>query len=480
MDDRQYPFYKKAIVFHEMARYREVVTLLGPHLQELHDSYIFFHALYQLKRFDELLHLSEGIGPDSCQYIAILHLRASSFNNLHNTERALDDISKAVNLAPDDAWGHYILAHIKYGLGECASAYRSVMLAIGIASENACFHKLQANIYYSLRQFALAKTALEKAASIDPEDDETLFELSLFRGKRHDKLQLLASAVRINPTESIYRVQYKALYHAFPWWLQPKEYPVRIAKPLQVVLALSCFMFAFFNPVLTQCIENIKDPIFVHHALYLLSFVLIANNIWLAELLLVLCVTLFSREIFCVYSEKQIIIFSFQLIGSVLLLPFVKPIIFNLRECYLEFMLSLRSLFRSDWFRKSLCIFLRRQLSVVIPWITAISFLAGITHNLDLLLFVGCWPLYLGLYLPYLLLLAFIADQDKSLYQWFTEICMLFFPWLSIYIVYYLQLIFAALLLTIPVIHQLGLPLCIFLGFIVSKSTVRFIRLVSD
>ena len=495
LDDFDHEFYRKAKVLYDISRYQEVVSLLGPHLLEIFDSYMFFDALYKLEQYDELLHLSQDIGPENCRHVEILHLRAISFNNLRNFESAQNEIVQAISLAPDDAWGHHIFAHVTYNLGDYTSAHHSIMLAISIAPEIACFHTLRANICYGLRQFKQAKLALEDAVRIDPENDDALFELSLFTVSRAKKLELLQSALRNNPSKPSHQVHYSAIYHAFPWWLQPRKYPILIAPSFQIMLTFSCFAFAFFHPVLTQSIENIYDPVYIHHALYILAFGLVINNLWLSELLLVLCVLLFSRQIFCVdspllgihataalvhpcTSPSQISLFLFQLIGSVLLLPFVKPIFFNLRESYLEFLRCLQLLSKNDSLFKSLCAFLAQQFSAIIPWITAISFLIGITNNFDLLIMVGCWPLILTLYMPIIILLT--IPQDKSLQLWLTEICTLVFPWLSVCVVYYLQLSFCSLLLTVPAIACLNIPLSIALGFIVSKSTIRFIHLVSD
>lgn len=485
MDGLHNDFYKRAKVLYEIRRYNDVVSLLGPHLSVLDDSYIFFDSLYRMDQYNELLHLSSMIHPGNIRYVDILQLRAGSFYYLGNVERGEAEIIKAVNLAPCDAWGHYGYAAIQFTLDKYKSAHRSIMLAISLEPDVSCFYDLRAKICWARGNKKQAAIDFEKAVNLNPENDDALFGLAQCKTTIQEKLQLLQSALHLDPSDKRYQDDYKEIVNAFPWWLRQDRYPIQISTPIQITLVLSCFLFALLNPALAHAIDNINDPVYIHHVVYTLVFALIINNIWRSELLLVLCVILFSREIFLFPNSNQLLIFVLQVFGSVIALPFVKPIIFSKLEFCRGFLRILRTLPTSSAILKSLCISPFRQIDkVFFPWMAAIAFMFGMQGDHDLLwLCVGTsmlLPCMLMMQLCVVIPMLIITINLNSLRRLFLQLSVLFFPWFSIYAFFYVQLIFFSLLLNTPFFADIDTPVAVSFGYIISASTIRFYNSVAD
>lgn len=477
--------FKKAQVLYEIGRYEEVISLLGPHLSSLPDSYIFFHALYKTGQYDEILRLSQNISPNNDRYIDILRLRAWTFYDIDEFQQAKSEISEAIKLAPNDETVHYTYAWIKLTLREYKSAHSSILTAISLAPDNSCFYDALARICLARGQEKQAIIAFETAININPENDEALFGLSQLKTTRKAQLDLLRSALRIDPTDKCYQSKRKELINAYPWWLLPDKYSIQIALPIRIVLVVLCFTYAFLNPVLAQSITNINDPVYLHHVVYTVVFAIIINNIWLSEFILILCISLFSRELFISPTSDQMVIFTLQVLSSVIALPFVKPVIFYQLEYLQNTWRNIRALPTVTTTFKALCVLPLWQLDkVLLPWLAAIAFMFGMQGNHVLL-----W-LCVGPSILFLCMLAFclcvvvpilvLTFDLNGLRRVFLQLSILFFPWLSIHVFFYLQLIFFSLILNLSVFSVIETQVAIVFGYVISSSTIRFHNLVAD
>ena len=484
MDDLANELYKQAIVLSELRNYQKVVSLLGPHLSALKDSFLFFHALFKLKQYDDLLHLSQKIGPDDAKYVGILQLRALSFLFLRNGTEARREIMTAVGIEPNDAFAQSSYASIQCALGDFAGAHCAIMRAISLEPEEPWHHLIHAFICLQRKQKKPAIGALENVLSLDPENGEALYQLSLLKKNKNAKHQLLQRALQLAPNCKRYQNQYDGIADAssvIPQWLHPAKYPIHIYTPLKLFLVCFCFLFAFRNPGLAQSISDINDPVYIHHTLYIFTFALIIRNFWLAELLLVLCILLFSRPIVVFPQSSTVCILTLQIMASVILLPLIKPMFFNLGESCRDLWHHLRLLPANRDFFKSLYVFFEERVEVIIPTNITLWFL--VYQKYEILLYGVIVPFILAGILVfvaviYVVLTNLLEDFDRPfgvLWRGFKQCTALLFPLFATFIIYCMQLILFTAILYIPLVADIAYPyLAAIVSFVICTSSNRF------
>ena len=481
MSDFAEDLYKQAIVLSELGQYQKVVSLLGPHVSTLHSSLPFLHALFKLKQYAELLQLSEKRGSEDAKYVGILQLRALSCLFLGNETSGLREIMTAVKIASNDDSVLFTYATIQCALGNLADAQRTIIRAISLAPENSWYHVIHAFICLERDQQKPAKAALEKAISLDPQNSEALYHLSLLKKNKSDKQQLLRRALQLDPNESRYQNEYHGVSDFIPRWLRPSEYLIHIRAPLKLILVCFCFLFALKNPALAQSISNLNDPVYLHHTLYMCTFGLIIRRLWLAELLLILCILLFSSPIVLYPQSGTAVVLILQIMASVLLLPLVKPMFFNLWKSCRDLWQDLRLLPANRGFLKSLYEFFEDRVVAVISANITLWFL--VYKNYQILEYGVVLPLLLAslvilAMVTYVVLTNLLDDFDKPLkvlHEGIKQCVVLLIPVFATFIIYFVQLILFTQILNMPFVVNIAYPyLAAIVSFVVCASSIRF------
>ena len=93
-------------------------------------------------------------------------------------EEALREAELAVSLAPEWAYGYYILAWLESNFGNHRKAIRMIDTAIERMPENAWFHFQRGGICFALGKYADARKSFHQCLELDPEHHGALCALS--------------------------------------------------------------------------------------------------------------------------------------------------------------------------------------------------------------------------------------------------------------------------------------------------------------
>ena len=132
-------------------------------------------------------------------------------------EEGLEELRKAVHLAPDSATYNIELGKALFSLGkvdEAALAFRS---AVKAEPTNADAHVYLGMALRGQSEYDEAKTHLEKAIDLDPTNGRAYFELGLIAGaqnKADEAETALAKAVKLSPNESQFWYAYGEVFRS--------------------------------------------------------------------------------------------------------------------------------------------------------------------------------------------------------------------------------------------------------------------------
>lgn len=187
----------------------------------------FFIVLEQAPDFDEAM-----------RSIAFTYIKED------NPKMATKFAKQALNLAPNDPFNNYVLSLAWHAWGEEEKSIKFIKKAISINPDEVDFHTHLANIYVEKDKYNLAKTQLEKALELDPNNEMTLklqSHLDFLFGRNQQAQVLMNRVMKLNPEgeanhlelgkQAFYFGKYKKAEEHFmeclkkepgDWWIREK------------------------------------------------------------------------------------------------------------------------------------------------------------------------------------------------------------------------------------------------------------------
>ena len=132
-------------------------------------------------------------------------------------DRALTDLTRAVELAPDDLEAIWVRGYYRYRAKDYLGTIEDFERIVAEAPENSSAHHWIGWANVSLRRYKEAVTAFDRALAINPEDGDTHYARGIAKqGLRcfAESEQDLKRAAKLDPTDA-YAVHYYA--HALEW-----------------------------------------------------------------------------------------------------------------------------------------------------------------------------------------------------------------------------------------------------------------------
>jgi tetratricopeptide (TPR) repeat protein len=149
--------------------------------------------LFQMHRYQEAEKLLQQCLSIEPQYSTTYALLALAYANLRQGELAIEYAKKAIELAPDESYTHYVLAVAYRYHGLITKSERAITLAISMNPEIAEYFGVQAENYIIQSQYVKALDSLKIGLRLDPTHTYCL-QLKL---KAFMKLRLYVDAEQI-------------------------------------------------------------------------------------------------------------------------------------------------------------------------------------------------------------------------------------------------------------------------------------------
>jgi tetratricopeptide (TPR) repeat protein len=124
--------------------------------------------LFQMQRYQEAETLLQQCLSIEPQYSLTHALLALARANLRKGELAIESAKRAIELAPDESYTHYVLAVAYRHHGFITRSERAIAVAIAMNPDIADYFGVQADNYIIQRQYTKALDALKIGLKLDP------------------------------------------------------------------------------------------------------------------------------------------------------------------------------------------------------------------------------------------------------------------------------------------------------------------------
>lgn len=199
----------RARVLFDLGRYREVLDILRPHLRDEEDPVSAYalcsSSLRVLGDFAGARNLAQE-GLAHYPQDSVLHMElARSLLGLSLNQSALAEARQAVALGSEWAEPHALESAVLLEMGRKLEAEASIRRALALNPNNPDFyHCLAWNLYRQNREKD-ALSAANTGLALDPNHAELLGILAQLEPRRSKKLDLLRTALRLNPRHEGYQ-----------------------------------------------------------------------------------------------------------------------------------------------------------------------------------------------------------------------------------------------------------------------------------
>jgi len=210
----------RAQILFDLGRHREVLDTLRPHIHEDEDGRVSAYLLCSsslrvLGDYTAARTLTQE-GLTLYPQNTSLHIElARALLGQSLTQAALEEAKRAVALDPEWSETHAVESGVLYEMGRYPESVESIRRALALDPNNANFHlRLAANLYHQdLNQAALA--SVNAGLALDPNHAELLGMLARIEPNRRKKLDLLRSALRLNPSHERHQYLHGLLTRLF-------------------------------------------------------------------------------------------------------------------------------------------------------------------------------------------------------------------------------------------------------------------------
>lgn len=137
-------------------------------------------VLYELKRFEELLHVSIPLcasSGESC--IVAHHYTILAFISLERLDEAFESIAKALGYFPQEVHFLYFKAFVFFKQNRLKEALSCVKELLASEPNSGVYHHLHAQVLVELSRYVEAKRAIDRALALDASNADFLVTLAI-------------------------------------------------------------------------------------------------------------------------------------------------------------------------------------------------------------------------------------------------------------------------------------------------------------
>ena len=155
----------------------------------------------------------QGLPPDVVP-ASIYNNRAAAYYNLGELDKAMEDVSRAVELDPNFATHYMTRAHVYFGLKEYEKGLQDADRAVELDPEDAMHHAIRGQALTELNRYEEARKAVDRAVELDPDMHESIRQKYLLRIEAHEFNVKLHEGVRAKKATAI--LPWLDWFHALP------------------------------------------------------------------------------------------------------------------------------------------------------------------------------------------------------------------------------------------------------------------------
>lgn len=203
---------QKAIILYDLDRYNEVITLLRKELTSLEDiraAWLYSASLMMLNQTKDALKATELGLRNSPEYYPLLLLRAEMFKHLGLYSKALNDIERALKIAPDDSDCHIMAGSIYLTTDQYNLTLKHAEKALSLEPQSVDARLIKASALFQQDHDLEARKLAQEALSLEPDNPQVMGFIANLTENRTDKRILLGKALRLDPTDKDHQKEFR-------------------------------------------------------------------------------------------------------------------------------------------------------------------------------------------------------------------------------------------------------------------------------